>query len=194
MKKYIFESLKVWFVLTFLTGIMYPIIVWQIDNIFFYEQSQGNLVYSSDGKLIGAKNIGQEFLKEYYFHSRPSAISYHGESSGTTNFGPLHPNLKSEVLKRIDFYHQDVSKIPPELLLASGSGLDPHLHPQSIVFQIPRIAKSRHFRESDLIRLNDLIEQVIEDPTLSILGESRINVLLLNLQLDSLWGRPTLDK
>lgn len=133
-------------------------------------------------------NVGQAFITDKYFYSRPSAVDYDAEGSGGSNYGPSNPVHLEEVKTRIDSFlaHNsgvDKSEIPADLVTASGSGLDPHISVQSAKVQVKRIATIRKIDESSL---NKLIENNIEKPLLGLFGTERINVLKLNLALDKL--------
>jgi K+-transporting ATPase ATPase C chain len=144
-----------------------------------------------DGKLKGSRLVGQKFINERYFWSRPSAIDYNPMPSGASNLGPTNTTLREEVQKRrtqIDTTYALFldANLPIDLLYASGSGLDPHISPEAARLQIGRVAKSRNLTPEQKAKLADLVERCIEPPQWGIFGEPRVNVFLLNLALDRL--------
>ena len=182
---------------TIITGLVYPLIMTGVAEAIFPYQAHGSLI-EKDGKVIGSALIGQEFSSDRYFHSRPSAtlgpdptdpskttsVPYNAANSGGSNLGPTSKAL-------IDRVAADVAKLKPQnpsaqvpidLVTTSGSGLDPDISPEAAYFQVPRIAKARNLSE---ITLRQLIADHIEARTLGLLGEPRVNVLALNLALDS---------
>jgi K+-transporting ATPase ATPase C chain len=184
------RSLKIFLFLTILTGIIYPLFVTGIAQIVFPSRSTGSMVVK-DNKLIGSELIGQQFDSTIYFTSRPSAISYNPLPSGGSNYGLTNLKLKNLVNERkhqfIAFNRLDsLTIIPSEMLFASASGLDPHISPNAAMLQVDRIAKARGFDSSHKQQLVDLINRQTENPQFSLLGEYRINVLILNIKLDNL--------
>jgi K+-transporting ATPase ATPase C chain len=173
---------------TILTGIVYPVLVTGIAQLVFPWKANGSLV-KKNGNFIGSFLIGQSFSDPRYFYSRPSATSpfpYNGEASSGSNMGPSNPDFIATVKERVlNFHRIDTSNhlIPVDLATASGSGLDPDISPYAAFYQIPRIAKLRNMPESEI---KQLIERLIQKRQFSIFGESRVNVLQLNLALDEL--------
>jgi K+-transporting ATPase ATPase C chain len=163
-------------VLTFICGVIYPLSVTGIAHLFFSEKSKGSLIYI-DKKLVGSELLAQKFIKDEFFHSRPSAADYSTIASGASQSSPTQKSgtdlreqrKKESPLADVDFW------------TTSGSGLDPHLSPKSIYSQVPRVAAARSL---DPNVLNNLIKQHIEKRTLSIWGQPRVNVLKLNLELE----------
>lgn len=183
-------SLKIFLFLTVLTGIVYPLLVTGIAQITFPGKANGSLI-SENNKIIGSELIGQQFDTAMYFSSRPSAVSYNPLPSGGSNYGPTNVKLKNLVAQRksqfIAFNQLDsLTVIPSEMLFASASGLDPHISPQAALLQVNRVAKARNFNSLQKQRLVDLIHSDTENPQYGVLGEERINVLNLNLQIDRL--------
>ncbi len=174
--KTIFRAFRMWIVLTILTGLVYPWVVTAIARFYFSKEAEGDLI-SLDGKVVGSKWMGQTFEQGKYFWPRPSAISYNPLPSGGSNLSPTSIALKGVVKKR---------GVPVDLLYASGSGLDPEISPEAALFQIDRVASARKLRAEDL---RQLIQKHVEPPDLWILGEPRVNVLLLNLALDKIGGK-----
>jgi potassium-transporting ATPase KdpC subunit len=187
--KQIWPALKIFLILTLLTGIVYPLVVTGIAQMFFPRQAQGNLV-SVGGKVVGSSLIGQKFTDPRYFQPRPSAMDYNPLPSGGSNLGPTSAQLKAQVKQLRDslavINGKSREEVPPDLLFASGSGLDPHISPEAAYFQIDRIARVRWGGLAGLQMLHKLVAAHIEKPDLNILGEPRVNVLLLNIALDSL--------
>lgn len=185
--KMIWQSLRMLFWMTILTGLIYPILITLIGYFMFFDRSTGSLL-TIDGNVRGSKLIAQKFTSDRYFWARPSAIDYNPLPSGGSNLGPISSKLKKQVEERrkklsINSSNIDPLLIPADLLFASGSGLDPHITPEAAYFQVERIAKARSI-PADAIR--ELIDLSIEKPTLRVMGRSRINVLILNQSLDAI--------
>jgi K+-transporting ATPase, C subunit len=183
-------ALKIFLVFTILTGVIYPLVVTGIAQVVFPHQANGSLILK-DNKVIGSELIGQQFDSTIYFTSRPSAIENNPLPSGGSNYGLTSVKLKAQVAERkskfIAFNQLDKNvEIPAEMLFASASGLDPHISPEAAKLQINRIATARHFSTVQKEKLKALVEKTSEAPQLTCLGESRVNVLLLNIALDKL--------
>ncbi len=141
-----------------------------------------------DGKVVGSEFIGQSFTSPGYFHGRPSAVDYRGNDSGGSNYGPTSARLMELVTQRIKQVRQENglapdAPVPADLVLASGSGLDPDISVDSAMLQVSRVARERGLPES---RVRALVESHIEGPEFGVLGQDRVNVLKLNLALDEL--------
>jgi potassium-transporting ATPase KdpC subunit len=180
-------AIKITAALTILTGIIYPLVVTGISQILFPRQANGNLV-TANGKIVGSSLIGQGFARPEYFQGRPSAAGdkgYDGLSSGGSNLGPTSRKLIERVQADVARFRADnptySGAIPPDLLTASGSGLDPDISPESALAQADRVAKARHMSAD---RVRRLVETYTEERQLGLLGERRVNVLRLNLALD----------
>ena len=174
---------------TILTGVIYPLAVTGIGQLLFPHQANGSLVRSKVGKIIGSELIGQSFTGPGYIWGRLSATSpfaYNAGLSSASNFGPNNPALLQAVKKRIaDLQAADPGNthpVPVDLVTASGSGLDPHISVAAALYQVPRVARVRGV---SVEQVRHLVEQTTEKRQLGILGEPRVNVLRLNLALDS---------
>ena len=183
-------ALKIFLVFTILTGVIYPLLVTGIAQVVFPHQANGSLILK-DNKLIGSELIGQKFDSTIYFSSRPSAIENNPLPSGGSNYGLTSTKLKAQVAERknkfIKFNQlEQNAEVPSEMLFASASGLDPHISPVAADLQINRIAKARNFSNIQKQKLKTLVEKMSEAPQLTCLGESRVNVLLLNIALDKM--------
>jgi K+-transporting ATPase ATPase C chain len=188
MFKEIFEQIKIAsamvLLFTLLTGILYPAVVTGLAQVFFPWRANGSLL-ANKGIIIGSELIGQSFSDPQYFWGRPSATTpfpYNGESSSGSNLGPSNPAFLNLVKSRMMDLSQSATEIPVDLVTASGSGLDPEISPWAAYFQVPRIAKVRKMSEKEL---QELIKTHIQNRTFGLLGEPRVNVLLLNLALDN---------
>jgi K+-transporting ATPase ATPase C chain len=176
-------------VMTVLLGLLYPLVVTVVAQTAFRREAEGSLVYQ-DGKLIGSTLIGQSFSDPKHFWGRPSATTpqpYNGLSSGGSNLGPLNPALLKQVEDNVKALRaadpDNLGLVPVDLVTASASGLDPHITPAAAYYQAARIARARSL---PLEQVDALIAAHEERALLGVLGETRINVLELNLALDRL--------
>lgn len=169
---------------TLLTGLAYPLLVTGIAQVVFPNQADGSPI-TRGGKIVGSALIGQNFVSEAHFWGRPSAAGagYDGRASSGSNLGPTSQVLADRIAADAQRYGVPVSEVPPELLTASGSGLDPHISPRAARFQTSRVAAARGVSPD---QVDSLIERYTDKPVLGIIGESRVNVLELNLALDAL--------
>jgi K+-transporting ATPase ATPase C chain len=174
-------------ILGLLVGGVYPLASWGIAQALFPGRANGSLV-TQNGRVVGSVLLGQPFRSPAYFHPRPSAAGdgYDAERSGGSNLGPLSKVLAESVRARAASYRAENglasdAPVPADAVTASGSGLDPHISPENARLQARRVAQARGLSEADVLRR---IEACTEGRTLGILGEPRVNVLLLDLSLD----------
>ena len=181
-------ALMMLLLLTLVTGVAYPLLVTGIAQVVFPSQAQGSLIVK-DGKIVGSSLIGQPFDDPKYFWSRPSATSPFADNAGASsgsNLSPTNPDLVKAVQGRVDALRAadpgNTAPVPVDLVTASGSGLDPHISPAAALYQAPRVAKARKLSPE---KVRELVERHIEGRVLGFLGEPRVNVLALNMALDS---------
>ena len=165
--------------------LVYVFFVTGIAQTFMPYQANGSLLYV-DGKVVGSELIGQSFTSPGYFHGRPSAVDYDSAESGGSNYGPTSAELMKQVRQRIERVRRENglppdAPVPADLVLASGSGLDPHISVEGTMLQVPRVATARGLPESEV---KALVEQHIEYPQFGVLGREHLNVLKLNIALD----------
>lgn len=173
------EALRLFLVLSLLTGVAYPLLVTAIVQLTMSFQANGSFI-EVNGQKVGSLLIGQEFKSEKYFRGRPSAIHYNPLPSGGSNLSWTSAELEKQINERLKTQSE-----PPDLLYSSASGLDPHISPEAARYQIDRIIKARGV---DPIKGRNALEKVIEEHTVSpgfgFIGPRHVNVLLLNLAID----------
>lgn len=184
MKQNLVRAVLMTIVTTVILGLIYPMAITALSKMLFPRQASGQLIYR-DNELVGSRIIGQAFKSTKYFHSRPSAAGdgYDAGNSGGSNLGPTNQKLLDRV--RTDAarvrVEDNASEIPSDLITTSGSGLDPHISPASAQLQIARVARERHLPQE---AVQNLVAKHTEGRQLGFLGEPRVNVLELNLDLD----------
>jgi len=184
--KNVITAILMTIVTTVIFGLVYPLVVTGLAQVIFPDQANGQLIKSADGTIIGSRIIGQPFVSPGYFHSRPSAAGpsgYDATASGGSNLGPTNQKL-------IDRVKADAAKlqadnpgkpVPVDIVTTSGSGLDPHISPAAAEFQVQRVARERSISDQDV---RTLVARHTEGRQFGFLGEPRVNVLELNLELD----------
>jgi K+-transporting ATPase ATPase C chain len=169
------------------TGLAYPLVMTGLAQTLFPHAARGTLVTDAAGKVVGSELIGQPFMRAEYFQPRPSAAGagYDAAASSGSNLGPTSRKLRDRVRADLERLQREnpsaVGPVPAELVTASASGLDPHISTAGAIWQAPRVAAARGVRDE---RVLNLIAEQAEGRTFGLLGEPRVNVLLLNLELD----------
>ncbi len=179
--KELWRSLRISVALWIVCGLVYPLLVTLSAQLFFKRTADGSLVHGDDGRVIGSRLIGQRFLSPRFFHGRPSASDYDAMASGGTNLAPTNPELLVRVRANLDAFRRQnpgMAGIPADMVMSSGSGLDPHISVAAAEAQIPRVARATGIGEGIL---RSLVKEHTEPPDAGIFGERRVNVLLLNL-------------
>jgi K+-transporting ATPase ATPase C chain len=185
MKKNLLISVWMTIATTILLGIIYPLVVTGLAQVLFKDKANGQLI-AQNGKIVGSRIIGQAFTGPAYFHSRPSAAGngYDAANSSASNLGPTNKSLIERVKASVATESGgSAAPVPVDLVAMSGSGLDPHISPAAAEFQVERVAMERGVSGDDLRRL---VLRHTDGRQLGFLGEARVNVLELNLELDQL--------
>lgn len=187
MKKNLLTAIWMTLATTVLLGIIYPLVVTGLAQVLFPRQANGELIKSGTGQVIGSQLIGQPFTSPQYFYSRPSAAGpagYDPTATGGSNLGPTNQALIARVdasVKQLQPDNPDMP-VPADLVTSSGSGLDPDISPAAAEFQVPRVARVRGMSQDEV---RALVKKHTKGRQLGFLGEPRVNVLELNLDLDA---------
>ena len=185
MKKNLVTAILMTLATTVLLGIIYPLVVTGLAQVLFPQKANGQLI-EANGKVVGSRIIGQAFSGPSYFHSRPSAAGYgyQADNSNGTQYGPTNHQLTDRVKTDAAALQSENpnTPVPIDLVTTSASGLDPDITPAAAAFQVTRVAKARGLSEGDL---RSLVGKYTQGRQFGFLGEARVNVLLLNLELDS---------
>jgi len=189
MKNKIISSLKYLLLMTILTGVIYPLFITLIAQVFFNEKANGSLFYKN-GEVRGSFLLGQNFSDSKYFEPRPSAINYNPMPSGASNLGLTSKLLYQQFMERkrnFDLSNSvDSSKqLPADMLFASASGVDPDISKEAAYLQVPKIVHARNLNKMAAVEIYKLVDENTSQPDLRILGKERVNVLKLNITLDN---------
>ncbi|WP_242282056.1 K(+)-transporting ATPase subunit C [Bacillus cereus group sp. BfR-BA-01346] len=180
--------IRITFTFLVLCGLVYPLIVTGIAQAVMKDNADGSLIYNDKNEVIGSTLIGQNFTDPRYFHGRVSSIEYKAEASGSNNYAPSNPDLEKRVEKSIEEWKKQnpsvpVTEVPIDLVTNSGSGLDPDMSPKAASVQVERISKLTNIPKETL---DQLIKDQTEGAALGLFGETRVNVLKLNLELQKI--------
>jgi len=185
MKKNLITAVLMTLVTTVLFGLLFPLLITGLAQVLFPQKANGQLI-EANGKVVGSRIIGQAFSGPSYFHSRPSAAGYgyQADNSNGTQYGPTNHQLTDRVKTDAAALQSENpnTPVPIDLVTTSASGLDPDITPAAAAFQVTRVAKARGVSEDDL---RSLVAKYTQGRQFGFLGEARVNVLLLNLELDS---------
>jgi K+-transporting ATPase ATPase C chain len=184
-------ALKMCVITLLLTGVLYPLLITGVSYTFFPKRAGGSLVRDAQGKVIGSSLIGQQFQNPAYFFARPTDAEkgYANTISGASNFAPTSKQWIEKIHQRVEAIRSmNDDPIPVDLIMSSGSGLDPHISAEAAYWQAPRIALKR---DVSLQRVMAVIDQQSQHPLFFIFGNPPLNVLALNLALDQFFGPPT---
>ena len=188
IKKNLLIAVWMTVITTLLLGVAYPLVVTAIAQVLFPEQANGQLIVRT-GRVVGSRILGQPFTGDAYFHSRPSAAGsgYDAANSGGSNLGPTNATLVRRIAQQTDAEQVQNKRVPIDLVTTSASGLDPHITPAAAEYQVERVARARH---AEVGKVRALVQEHTEGRQLGFLGEPRVNVLELNLDLDRTFPRP----
>jgi K+-transporting ATPase ATPase C chain len=183
-------SFRIVAVMTVALGVAYPLAVTAFAQLAVEERANGQLL-EVDGEVVGSRLIAQEFTGDGYFHPRPSAAGFDAAASSASNLGPTNPELLATVAERVMAYRRlngvpEVVRVPVDAVTASASGLDPHISPANAALQAPRVAAARGLEVAVVL---DLVDEHTDRRPLGILGDDAVNVLELNIALETAAGR-----
>ncbi|WP_408629690.1 potassium-transporting ATPase subunit KdpC [Anaeromyxobacter oryzisoli] len=194
LREHLVPAVRATIVTLVLTGLAYPLLVTGLAQLLFPHHARGSLAVDDKGAVVGSELLAQRFASPAYFQPRPSAAGEQGYdplASGGSNLGPTSKKLRDRATAEVERLRREnpdaAGPVPVELVTTSGSGLDPHLSPAAALWQLPRVAKARQVPEA---RVRAVVEDAVEARDLGLLGEPRVNVLLLNLALDRRLGAP----
>jgi len=169
---------------------IYPLVIFGLGQVLFHDKANGSLIVAKDGTIQGSRLLGQNFTDPKYFHPRPSAAGkgYDAANSGGSNLGPTSQKLNDAIKDRVDAYRKENGlgendSVPADAVTASGSGLDPHISLRNVELQIARVGKVRGI---SVQKIRETVLQHIDGPDLGFLGEPGVNVLMLNIALESI--------
>ena len=169
-----------------IAGVLYCSVSVSLAQLLFPKQANGSVI-ELNGKIVGSSLVGQNFVSEQYFHNRPSAVNYNVDGMAGSNLAVSNPELQKQIKERTLQFAQNnqilEQQVPPEMITASGSGIDPDISPESALLQVKRVAQQHHLPEQ---RVRDLVQQQTQPAQFGIYGQARVNVLQLNLALDQL--------
>ncbi len=192
--KTIFSEIRSALTVTLALGVvccgLYPLVVFGLGQALFHDKANGSLIHDAKGTILGSRLLGQQFISDKYFHSRPSSAGngYDASNSSGSNLGPTSRKLRDSIAQNVEAYRSQNglppnAPVPADAVTASGSGLDPHISPENAELQAHRVAKARGMSQE---QVRELIRQNTDRPDLGLLGDSGVNVLELNLALDRL--------
>jgi K+-transporting ATPase ATPase C chain len=186
MRKIFFIALRLFLLMTVITGLLYPLAVTGLARLLFPGASRGSLV-SRQGVVSGSSLLAQGSTDPAYFWPRPSVCDHGTLPSGASNLGPTSKELRELMAERsIHWIAANGSPVPPEMLTASGSGLDPHISLEAAIAQLQRIARVRRWKPGQIEAARMSLRKCTEQPMLGFIGQQRVNIFLLNLTLDDI--------
>ena len=188
LRQRLWPAIALLIAMTVVTGFLYPLVVTAVGQVAFNHQANGSFIETADGRTIGSSLIGQAFSDPKYFWGRPSAAGadgYDGTASAGSQLGPTNQDLIDRISEQVATLRaaNGDKPIPVDMVTTSASGLDPDISPASAEYQVARVASARGMSEDDV---RSVIARHTEQPTLGFIGQPRVNVLLLNLDLDGL--------
>ena len=186
MRRIFFIALRLFLLMTVITGLLYPLAVTGLANLLFPGASRGSLV-SRQGVVMGSSLLAQGSTDPAYFWSRPSACDYGTMPSGAGNLGPTSKKLRDQMTERSkQWIAVNGFPAPLEMVTASGSGLDPHIGPEAAIAQLQRIARTRRWKPVQIEAARTYLRECTEQPTFGFIGQQRVNIFLLNLRIDGI--------